>query len=270
MAAKALVPRRAIDVPTVVIAAVLVGGLVANATGAAQGLLPLPLAFLISAVLMNCSFTVWHEAMHGNLAPGRRLNDVLGVIAAWISLTPYFRIREVHRQHHAYTNDPARDPDYWYVAGPMWTLPFRYVAGFRRYARVQVSAAGRVVDALGVAFAVGVIVTAYAMGQTAVLIATWLAPKVVSFAAHAWYVNYLPHHHEPTGRFTSARVVERVWWEPLVLFHNYHGLHHAYQTIPWHRYRVEFEQRRAFLVAQGMPVTTGVREPVVPAGEAAR
>jgi fatty acid desaturase len=261
MAAQASVRPRAIDVPTLVVAAVLVGGLIANALGAMSGHLPMVIAFVVGTLLMNASFTVWHEAIHGNLATERRLNDAVGVFAAWVSLTPYFRIRQVHRDHHAYTNDPVRDPDHWYVTGSFWTLPLRYVTGLGRYARVPVSAMGRTLDALGAALAAVVIATAWVHGHLVALVAAWLAPKAVSLVAHAWYVNYLPHHAQPTGRFTSARVVERAWWAPLVFFHNYHGLHHAYQSIPWHRYRAEFERRRQALVAQGMSVTTpGSRE----------
>jgi ring-1,2-phenylacetyl-CoA epoxidase subunit PaaE len=270
MTATSLARPRAIDAPTMAMAAALVAGLVVSTFIAMSGRAPLWIPFVMSTVLLNCSFTVWHEAMHGNLAPGRRLNEMVGVVAAWMSLTPYFRIRQVHREHHAYTNDPVRDPDFWYLGGPFWTLPFRYLDGMRRYAKVDVSRAGRMIDRAGMAFAGVVVVAAVVTGHIAALVAAWLAPKAVSLAAHAWYVNYLPHHARPRGRFASARVFERVWWAPLVLFHNYHGLHHAYQTIPWHCYPAEFRRLRNVLVAEGTPVSATWRVSAHEAPRAAR
>lgn len=249
-----------VDRPTLGLFVVIVGGMAANAAAAAAELLPLPLAAVVATLLLNCSFTVWHEAVHGNLARRSRLNDAIGVTAAWLSLTPYFRIRRVHRDHHAFTNDPARDPDYLYVAGSFLTLPLRYARILRRYRQLDVPLGERLLDGLGIVLAIGITTLAWLAGHGATIVATWLLPKAASLVLHAWYVNYLPHHGRPQGRFTSARVIERMGWlQPFVLFHNYHGLHHAYQRVPWHHYRVEFDRRRRELVAQHMPVQASLR-----------
>src|SRR3989442_15374679 len=84
------VERPLLDLPTFALFAVMMGGLAANAVLAARGWLPLPLATLIAVALLNCSFTVWHEAVHGTLSRLRTLNDSVGYLAAWVSMIPYF------------------------------------------------------------------------------------------------------------------------------------------------------------------------------------
>jgi fatty acid desaturase len=249
-----------VDRPTLGLFVVIAAGMGVNVAAAAAALLPLPLAAVVATLLLNCSFTVWHEAVHGNLARRPRLNDAIGLAAAWLSMTPYFRIRQVHREHHAFTNDPVRDPDSLYVAGSFFTLPLRYARILRRYRQIHLPLGERLLDGMGFLLVIAITALAWLAGHGATIVATWLLPKAASLALHAWYVNYLPHHGRPQGRFTSARVIERMGWlQPFVLFHNYHGLHHAYQRVPWHRYRQEFERRRPELVAHHMPVQPSLR-----------
>ena len=44
------------------------------------------------------------------------------------------------------------------------------------------------------------------------------------------------------------------WLTPLTLCHNYHGLHHVWQTVPWHRYAKVFRLKREFLENRGVPI----------------
>jgi len=66
-----------------------------------------------------------HEATHGNVSGSharlRWLDDAVGSLSAiplWFS---YRAHRISHMKHHAYTNDPGRDPDH-FVAGPFLAL----------------------------------------------------------------------------------------------------------------------------------------------------
>jgi fatty acid desaturase len=137
-------------------------------------------------------------------------------------------------------------------------LPGRYLRGIREYRRFYrtraVPPAYRRWDALGKGAVLGVVGAAVGAGLGPVVIAVWIVPKAVTMFVHAWYVNYLPHRDRPVGRFTSTRVIDARWLQPLTLFHNYHGLHHVYPAIPWHRYRHAFETARHHLVSHGLPV----------------
>ena len=67
-----------------------------------------------------------HEATHNNIQ-GRRwslrwLNDWVGRVSS-IPLGFSYRAHQIsHMRHHAFTNDPDRDPDYW-LAGSALRIP---------------------------------------------------------------------------------------------------------------------------------------------------
>ena len=213
--------------------------------------------------LLNCSFTVWHEAVHGTIATRRGLNDAIGYVAAWLAMIPFFMIREIHWLHHRFTNDPTRDPDYWFIDGPFWSLPLRYPAGVRRAQQMYRALPGHrrqhLLDRLGQLAIAGLFFAAWRYGVLTELVFVWLVPKVISMFVHAWYVNYLPHHGCDTERYKSTRVIDVGWLQPLMLFHNFHGLHHAFPTVPWHRYPDAFDEKRAFLDAQDVPIISLAR-----------
>jgi len=258
-----------VDWPTLGLLAAMWAGLAGNAAwavahgidGVAQGLLHV----LVGVLFLNLSFTVWHEGVHRTAFRGRLANDVLGVLGSWPALLPYFLIRRDHLLHHEHTNDPERDPDFWFTEGSIWTLPLRYPAGMRR-ARDLVRATGppaweRRADAALLAAALALMVAAVATGHAWALVCCWLVPKGIAMWIHAWYVNVLPHRGLPPGRFQGTRVLPIRWLAPFLLCHNYHGLHHAWQTVPWHRYRRAFELKRSFLEERGTPVRDSLFRP---------
>jgi fatty acid desaturase len=254
--------RGTLDLRTFSLFLVFAGGLVMNLVGAGLGRIPLWVAAIVSVALLNCSFTVWHEAVHGTISRNRIVNNAIGYVAAWLSMIPFFKIREIHWQHHQYTNDPVKDPDYWFTDGPFWKLPFRYLGGLRRYAAVQATPALHTMDVAGQVVIVAIFALSWYFGFAQVLLFAWLLPKIIALFIHAWYVNYLPHRGCATGQFQSARVIEVGWIQPLVLFHNYHGFHHVYQSVPWHRYRRSFEGQREFFKSNGTPLISTVRLPM--------
>jgi ring-1,2-phenylacetyl-CoA epoxidase subunit PaaE len=255
--------RFGLDVRTVGLFTTMSVGLVANFAATVAGWVPLPVAVMVSVLLLNCSFTVWHEAVHGTIANRRSLNDAIGFVAAWLAMIPFFMIREIHWLHHRFTNDPARDPDYWFIDGPFWRLPLRYPEGIKRmrqmYRSVPNHRRRQLFDRLGQLAIAALFFAAWRVGVLTELVLVWLLPKVISMFVHAWYVNYLPHHGCDAERYTSTRVIDVGWLQPLMLFHNYHGLHHAFPTVPWHRYEDAFAEKQAFLVSQGVPIVSIAR-----------
>ena len=78
----------------------------------------------ICAYLAYACFTVLHDAGHGSIvAKGSRLKP-LETILGWICavpllLVPYRAFQKIHDRHHAFTNDPDRDPDH-FSFGDRW------------------------------------------------------------------------------------------------------------------------------------------------------
>lgn len=69
-----------------------------------------------------------HEAVHGHLGRSRRVNFLWGRIALIPSLVPFTNFQRTHHLHHAHTNVPDRDPDYFLVPRHPVEIPLRAVA----------------------------------------------------------------------------------------------------------------------------------------------
>ena len=54
-----------------------------------------------------------HEAVHGHLGRSRQANLWWGRLGLLASMVPFTNFRRTHRLHHAHTNIPERDPDYF-------------------------------------------------------------------------------------------------------------------------------------------------------------
>jgi fatty acid desaturase len=69
-----------------------------------------------------------HECIHGMLAKSKRGNAFWGRLALIPVTIPYVNFRKTHLMHHAHTNDPEKDPDYFVKAKHWWEMPFRAMA----------------------------------------------------------------------------------------------------------------------------------------------
>ena len=69
-----------------------------------------------------------HECTHGLLGSTRRVNGIWGRLSLIPVTVPYVNFRKTHLMHHAYTNDPVKDPDYFVKANHWWEVPIRAVS----------------------------------------------------------------------------------------------------------------------------------------------
>ena len=81
-----------------------------------NGFLDLWLGFLIASICACFAYLPSHEAQHGNYSRGnpklKWLDGFVGHISLITLKFPYHILRITHMKHHAYTNDPEKDPDY--------------------------------------------------------------------------------------------------------------------------------------------------------------
>lgn len=80
------------------------------------------------AYLMFLCCVMAHEGSHGHLGSSRSANDWWGRIALLAPMVPYVTFRKTHRMHHARTNVPEDDPDYFIKPRHWIEVPFRAVA----------------------------------------------------------------------------------------------------------------------------------------------
>jgi fatty acid desaturase len=222
---------------------------------------PLPILchVLIGVVAIHLSFTIWHEAAHGNVSNRHWLNDAVGILGMFPYGTPFFLQRHVHLAHHRRLNE-AEDPNRVYTEGPLWALPLRYPGALARVRRLLAddprSSWMRASDAASLALLVAIGTVAALRGALSDLVLLWILPLVIAKLIMDWYVNYLPHVGLPADRFGGTRILDVKWLTPLVLAHNYHAIHHLWPAFPWHRYPACYRERREYLVAHHVPIET--------------
>ena len=244
-------PVPAVALPTV---ALLLGGLVVwtgSAAAMLAGVWPWWVSTLISAVASYLMFTVAHDAGHHSASRDSTLNKWIGRIA-----TPFFAPhagfstwRFIHMQHHRFTNQhDGSDPDAYTMAGPGWQRPLRLLTidlyylvfyvprlgGRPRAEKTELALQWLVIGSLTAA--------AIATGHGFDILVLYYLPCRLSILFLGWAFDYLPHHglhHTPAeDRFktTRNRVGAERWLSPVLLYQNYHLVHHLHPLVPFYRY----------------------------------
>ncbi|MEO8181024.1 MAG: fatty acid desaturase [Deltaproteobacteria bacterium] len=209
--------------------------------------LPASVCVACASVLSYVSYIAAHDAAHGGMSRHRWLNGCVGRCCLLL-LSPLFSFsafRYLHLQHHAATNDPSRDPDMWASSSRPWSLPLRfasldlayYVFYFRRLRQrptrevvETLATAALAVLGLGIALRGG-------WGWNVLLF--WILPGRVAMFVLAWLLDYLPHQphrirqRDDAFRATRIRVGMEAWLSPIMLWQNYHLVHHLYPRAPF-------------------------------------
>src|SRR4029077_9058918 len=94
------------------------------------------------------------------------------------------------------------------------------------------------------------------------LVLIYLIPQRLGIAILAWLFNWLPHHDlgvtPSLDRFRVARV--RVGWEPvmnpLLLYQNYHLVHHIHPAIPFYLLVKAWKNTEADYLDRNVPINT--------------
>ena len=260
----------------------LVGSLAVGAAStvlAVTGSWPYVISILVNAVCAYLLFTVSHDAAHHAASSNDFVNRWMGRIA-----TPFFAPhasfavwRFIHMQHHRFTNhDDGTDPDAYTMAGPAWQRPLRwltvdlqYVAFFMRHwsKRPRADKIELLVQDL---IDVAVIVACVLTGHFVDLLLLVALPQRLSIMWLAYAFDYLPHHglhHRPSEdqlKTTRNRVGGERVLSPLLLYQNYHLVHHLHPIVPFYRYLAVWRRNEdryldgepALSTVGGRPLTT--------------
>lgn len=236
-----------------------------------EGALPLSWAILFNTIAAYMSFTPAHEASHGSVSANRALNDWVGRLATVLqSPVPFFRaFRYIHMQHHRFTNDKTKDPDLYVGSGPGWLLPLKWttldINYLYRYLNPSVfmkrPKSERREMLLALLFAAVVLTVISANGWLNYYLLLFLIPGRITAIFLAITFDFLPHYpHQAQAKdqpfqCTSNRVGMEWLLTPVLLFQNYHLVHHLYPTVPFYRYLKIWYARKHYHQSQN-PATT--------------
>ncbi|MEM9519231.1 MAG: fatty acid desaturase [Actinomycetota bacterium] len=235
---------------TVVWIAILVAGF--------TGALPLWLGAILSFVVATTFYMPLHEAAHGNVwgdvTQGKWMEDTVGMVSA-IPVGFSFRGHRIsHMKHHAHTNDPEKDPDF-FAQGELRELPVKFYGVLVVYTLLPLLA---VVPALTRLLPRALrdnpterdpIVDRYAVRYWAIQHLVLLAAFIAGVGVEAlllWYVPtrlvvcwlgfifaWFPHHPADgkIGRYVDTRVAVFRGSGLLVRGHDHHALHHLFPRV---------------------------------------
>lgn len=248
--------RRAVEWPTLALAALIYGGWAALTFFHAA--LPLWLLVPLGAWLLAWHGSLQHEIIHGHPTRWRRLNTALGFppLSLWL---PYERYRRTHLAHHRdeRLTDPLDDPESFYWERESWQ---RLGGPGRALVRLQSTLLGRL--ALGPAWCIGRFLVAEARlvragsgdarrlwlqhGLDVAVVLAWLAlvcgmsPLLYFFglvypATSLLLLRSFAEHRAAKEPGWRTAVVERAGpFGLLFLFNNLHAAHHARPALPWY------------------------------------
>lgn len=227
-----------------------------------SGMWPVWVGILVSSCAAFAVFTPMHDASHKSIARAKWVNEVVGRLSVFLLLAPFVAFRHVHLEHHKHTNDEHKDPDLWSGRGPKWQLPLRWLTQDLHYYVVYLSrwkkrpVAERWETLMTLVALVLLLGSLCWMGYARPVLLFWVLPARLSIAFLAFAFDYLPHvpHQIPASenRFKATLVRPSPLLTPVLLYQNFHLIHHLYPGVPFYRYASIWRKQKDYLVRQGV------------------
>ena len=89
-----------------------------------QGIIPLLVGFAVALFTACNAYLPSHAGQHGHLSGGRKNLQWLDFWVGQISVIPLAQshdaLKATHLKHHAHTNDPDNDPDFFHGNAKSW------------------------------------------------------------------------------------------------------------------------------------------------------
>ena len=230
-----------------------------------NGIIDLWVGFLIASLCACFAYLPSHEAQHGNYSRGnpkrRWLDGFVGHITLITLMYPYHLLRVTHMKHHAYTNDPEKDPDYLNAHTSSVLKVIKNVldgstVDFEKYLEVF-SADKAFVNSFEKAIPIAllyrfILLVLVILFPLETLLLWWLPAKIGTIYTTVFF-SYFPHLGTSTGRYQNTRFWTH--WMPRYLNHSMqlHFIHHLHPGIGHYDEPKAIEALKPFLVARRVP-----------------
>ena len=230
-----------------------------------NGIIDLWVGFLIASLCACFAYLPSHEAQHGNYSRGnpklRWLDEFVGHISLITLMYPYHLLRVTHMKHHAYTNDPEKDPDYLNAHTSSVLKVIKNVldgstVNYEKYLKVF-SADKAFVNSFEKAIPIAllyrfILLVLVIIFPLETLLLWWLPAKIGTVFTTVFF-SYFPHLGTYTGRYQNTRFWTH--WMPRYLNHSMqlHFVHHLHPGIGHYDEPKAIEALKPFLVARKVP-----------------
>ena len=235
-------------VPTTLMFIFIIPSIIFTWISALDGTIAMWQGAVINGLLTYGLFSVIHDASHRSLSQNSLLNEGIGG-AGLLFLFPYAPmvvVRWVHNQHHIHTNGP-KDPDIFEHQAPWWQVPLRWTFFDGYYIYYFFKYGTKVLKRHAVSLAVYytslalLVAAALYMGYGYEIFMLWFIPSRISLFLIAVVFVILPHHPATVSQAEDKYMATtmRFGWEwlltPLLVYQNYHLIHHLWPEIPFYK-----------------------------------
>lgn len=244
------------------------------------GAVPLWLGLILNSVIASTFYMPMHEATHKNIlgkaTGGRGVEELIGRLCSIPTGIQFSAHRAGHMRHHAYTNDPSRDPDH-FTSGRLSELPvkcygatmlgaFLPVFALVKPTRVVLPAPiraklesregskdeGKAQLRFWLLTTVALVVS-FVTGHGAEALMLWWLPSKIQFCWLMFIFAWYPHHPaSETSRYRHTRVAVFRGSGLLIRGHDYHAIHHLYPRVPHYRLKRLWNELSTDLVERGV------------------
>ena len=197
---------------------------------------------LASSIAIICACFAYlpsHEAQHGNFSRGnpkrRWIDSFVSHFTLITIMFPHDLMRCTHMKHHAYTNNPEKDPDYDTAsAKSLWEVIVRTQEGTTKYQRV--AEVYKDDPAFMKSFNKGMLVGMLYRSVLLVLVVIfpletlflWWLPSKIGVIYLSTFFSWYPHYQTDIGRYKDTRFWSH--WMPRFFNHSMqlHFIHHPH------------------------------------------
>ena len=233
-----------------------------------QGIIPLLVGFLIALFTACNAYLPSHAGQHGHLSGGRKNLQWLDYWVGQISVIPLAQSHDIlkatHLKHHAHTNDPDNDPDFfhgnaknWWEAAVNVNVSYDDDGPALKAIQKHVEEDPKFKEALenggawALLFYFAQIILAVLYPLETLLL--WWIPKRVATSYLGIVFSYFPHSGLGKGRYKDTRF----WTNKMPRFLNHsmqiHTMHHMYPRICHYDEAKAIEALKPFMIERGMP-----------------
>ena len=238
------------------------------------------LCLLLNSVLASTFYMPLHEAAHrniwGRVNRGRRIEDVIGILCSIPTGIEFTSHRAGHMRHHAFTNDPRRDPDH-FTEGRLRELPLKFYGMTMLYSFLPLFALVKPIRVLlpsvlrnrlesregskseGLAqmrfwlLSTAVLLACIFTGNGLVALCVWWLPARIQLGWLMFIFAWYPHHPATeTSRYLHTRVAVFRGSGIAIRGHDYHAIHHLFPRVPHYRLKAVWNELSEDLVKQGV------------------
>ena len=227
-------------------------------------IIPLWAGFLIATICACFAYLPSHEAQHGNYSRGnpkmKWLDGFVGHLTLITLAIPYHLLRVTHMKHHAYTNNPIKDPDYNNAHGPLSSVIKNSLDGssinYEKYLEVFESdkaftkSFNKAVP-LALFFRASMMVLVVLFPLETMLL--WWLPAKIGTVYTTVYFSWYPHQDTGEGRYKDTRFWSH--WIPRFFNHSMqlHFIHHLHPGIGHFDEPKAIEALKPFMIARKVP-----------------